>query len=280
MRRIEDFVEERGLAGAIWWIVAGLGAAATILGVSAEGALGALLLAFALVAAVIFAAVAWRVRRRAKGLSDVDADRIVRLLRERVLDLAKAEWTYESVNARLSIRRGGHTSYTRTFRIRVTGDAPLHFLSVRTTGDRDLSRRQRKRITPLVTLGEEEGRGRIPFQAEWESPRKLEVWIYLPEPKPANSTVSFSIHVDWPGLFPGLANKQTEPIHWSQIHPVEALTYEIILEKSLKRRTPLGVTTEGVPPPTQEPLDGSWRVRGEVKNLKVGSKVGITLDAR
>jgi hypothetical protein len=209
MRWLEDFVASQGLLKALGWTTGALSLVSAILALVASGAVGIVAMSAAGLAALLIIAVEARVRRRLRGLTGEDGNRIVKMLRDHVLKLAEADWTYEHVRAVFSIRRRGDTTYTRTFSLRVTGDAPLHFFSVKTTGE-ELSRRQRRRVKPLVQLGEEHGGGRLPFQADWESPARLAIWIYLPEPRQPEETITLSVHLEWPHLFPGLASNQSE----------------------------------------------------------------------
>lgn len=172
----------------------------------------------------------------------------------------------------------GGAAVTRTLCVRADGPTPVSRVEL-TVGGVKLSKVEQRSFQGATTVREAAGNGRLPVTFTWTSESKVVIWAFLPNALSTGGEATIVVTYNWPRMFEGFRNQQTETVAWNNKRPIEELTYRIELDKRLKRKHSLGtVLIQLDTQPDQRLEGGRWIVSGAERGLQADRRYALRLD--
>lgn len=185
---------------------------------------------------------------------------------------------FETWSDSWEIDASGNATATRQLKVRAAGNIPVRRVEFTVSGP-DLSKQEQQRFQSRTRVRDSEGHASLPITFKWESAARVVIWVFLLNPLAVGDTAEIEIVYTWPRQFVGFKTRQVETVSWAVKRPIDDLKYRLVLDKGLKRKSPLGVgLTTLTTQPTQTADGARWVIEGAGSALQADQKYSLRLD--
>lgn len=185
---------------------------------------------------------------------------------------------FETWSDAWEIGADGTATATRHLKVRAAGKIPVRRVEFTVNGP-ELSRQEQQRFQSRTKVRDGDGHASLPITFKWESATRVVIWVFLLNPLAVGETAEIGIVYTWPRQFAGFKTRQVETVSWAVKRPIDDLRYRLVLDKGLKRKTPLGVgLTTLTTQPTQEADGSRWIIEGTASGLQADQRYSLRLD--